>query len=326
MALAQSQFDKFHTTILFGYDSSEDLRSRRDTLLRELKANISEDAPSYTTFYQGSYELNTGIHPLNGNPDMDIGVLFDCSPEDYPDPLTLKKFVRDALSRANRTLDIRRPCVTVTYKRDGEAFQHIDLAVYSKNSANQTQIAWCRESTPSSDREWKPSEAQALTEEITAKFSGSDRDQFRRCVRALKRWRDEKIGHKNAPSIGLTVAAYNWFSPMYDNVTGKPMDLIALKSLVSKILTNWGATRLTVHLPVSPYSDLFEKMTDIQMSDLKDRFETLLSALKEAEVHADTHEACKILRGQFGKDFPVPEKSETTKNSSSGVGTSGRSA
>ena len=326
MALAQSQFEKFHTTILFGYDSSEDLRTRRDTLLADLKENISEESPSYTTFTQGSYALNTGIHPLNGNPDMDIGVLFDCAPDDYPDPLTLKKFVRDALSRTNRTVDIRRPCVTVTYKKDGEAFQHIDLAVYSKNSVNETQIAWCRELTPSADREWKPSEAQALTNKITGKFSGSDRDQFRRCVRALKRWRDEKIGHKNAPSIGLTVAAYNWFSPRSNSLTGSSTDLVALIDLVSMVLANWGGTRLTVNLPVSPYSDLFEKMTDTQMSDLKARFETLLSALKEAEVHPDTHEACKILQGQFGKDFPVPEKSETTKKSSSGVGTSGRSA
>lgn len=45
---------------------------------------------------------------------MDIGELFDCSPENYPDPLTLKKIVRDALSWTNRAVDIRRPCVTVT--------------------------------------------------------------------------------------------------------------------------------------------------------------------------------------------------------------------
>ncbi len=44
MALAQSQFEKFHTTILFGYDSNEDLRTRRDTLLADLKENISEEA------------------------------------------------------------------------------------------------------------------------------------------------------------------------------------------------------------------------------------------------------------------------------------------
>lgn len=113
MARAQTQFESFHRTILFGYDSSEELRNRRDTLLVDLKKNICDDAPPYSTFTQGSYALNTGIHPLNGNPDLDIGVLFECSPEDYPDPLVLKKYVRDALVRHNRTVKIRRPCVTV---------------------------------------------------------------------------------------------------------------------------------------------------------------------------------------------------------------------
>lgn len=326
MARAQTRFESFHRTILFGYDSSQDLRDRRDTLLADLKKNISEDAPPYTTFTQGSYALNTGVHPLNGNPDMDIGVLFECSPDDYPDPLVLKKYVRDALERHNRTVNIRRPCVTVTYYKDGDPLHHIDLAVYCSSAAGQTQIAWCRESTPLSDREWKPSEARELTEKITNQFSGSDRDQLRRCVRALKRWRDEKIGHKNTPSIGLTVAAYNWFVPCYDSIDGKPIDLIALRDLVDAMLVRWLGSRLQVHLPVAPYSDLFERMTDVQMADLKSRLEELRDALNEAYAQADTHEACKILRKKFGDDFPVPEKSDTTKQTSAGVSTSGRSA
>lgn len=326
MARAQTQFESFHRTILFGYDSSEELRNRRDTLLADLKNNICDDAPPYKTFTQGSYALNTGIHPLNGNPDMDIGVLFECSPEDYLDPLVLKNYVRDALIRQNRTVNIRRPCVTVTYQRDGDPIHHIDLAVYCSNSVEQTQIAWCRESTPLAEREWKPSEARELTDKITSRFSGSDSDQFRRCVRALKRWRDEIIGHKNTPSIGLTVAAYNWFVPCYDNIDGKPIDLIALRGLANAMLDRWSGSRLQVFLPVAPYSDLFERMTDTQMSDFKIRLKELRDALNEADAQADTHEACKILRNKFGQDFPVPEKADTTKQTSAGVSTSGRSA
>lgn len=326
MAHAQTQFESFHRTILFGYDTSQDLRDRRDTLLADLKTNISKDAPPYVIFTQGSYALNTGTQPLGGNPDMDIGVLFECSPDDYPDSLVLKKYVRDALARHNRTVSIRRPCVTVTYNRDGSPIHHIDLAVYSANSIGQTQIAWCRESTPLMEREWKSSEARELTDKITNRFSGCDRDQFRRCVRALKRWRDEKIGHKNTPSIGLTVAAYNWFKPCYDSIDGKPIDLIALQNLVDSMLANWTGLRLKVHLPVASYSDLFERMTENQMADFKNRLEELQDALNEAYAQADTHEACKILRKKFGEDFPVPEKSDTTKKTSAGVSTSGRSA
>ncbi|WP_144962069.1 cyclic GMP-AMP synthase DncV-like nucleotidyltransferase [Pseudomonas oryzihabitans] len=326
MARAQAQFESFHQAILYGYDRSEELRDRRDTLLEDLNKNISEDAPPFTTFSQGSYALDTGIYPLGGNPDMDIGVLFECSPSDYPDPLVLKRYVSEALERHNRLALIRRPCVTVTYYRAEVPLHHIDLAVYCTNTMGQTQIAWCRDSTPKADREWKPSEAQELTERITGRFSGKDRDQFRRCIRALKRWRDAKIGHKNTPSMGLTVAAYNWFKPCYDNVDGRYVDLYALRDLVNSMLAGWVGTRLHVYLPVVPYSDLFDRMTDIQMEDLKEQLEELRSALDEADAQADTHEACKILRSKFGDDFPVPEKTDTTKSTSAGVSTSGRSA
>ena len=321
MALVQTQLQSFHDKIRFGYDSSKDLRDRRDTLLAELKDKISEDAPSYSTFTQGSYALNTGIHPLGGNPDLDIGILFDCSPDDYPDPLSLKKYVRDALQRHNRTVRIRRPCVTVTYWRDNVPLHHIDLAVYCSALDGQTQIAWCRESTAKSERKWMPSEPKTLTDTINQRFSGAESDQFRRCVRALKRWRDKAVGHKNVPSIALTVAAYKWFEPSFDDLDGRPTDLVALKCFIQQL-----RFEATVTLPVDPYNDLFSGMTDTQKNDFSDKLSKLYYALVDAELQADTHEACKILNRQFGDDFPVPDTSTTTKHTSPGVSTSGRSA
>ncbi|WP_195431976.1 cyclic GMP-AMP synthase DncV-like nucleotidyltransferase [Morganella morganii] len=326
MAYAQSQFETFHRNILFGYDSSQDLRDRRDTLLTDLKNNISDDAPPYTHFTQGSYALDTGIHPLDSNPDMDIGILFDCLPSDYPDPLKLKKFVSDALERHNRTEKIRKPCVTVTYYKDDAPIHHVDLAVYSTDAIGETQLAWGRDSTPREDREWRTSEAQELTKTINGRFNGMDKDQFRRCIRAMKRWRDFKIGHKNTPSIGLTVAAYNWFNVDYDLTDGKPHDLVAIKNLVNTMLSQWIGSRLYVYLPVAPRTDLFERMSETQMKEFKEKLEALRDALDEALDQPDTHEACKILRKQFGDDFPVPEKTDTTKQTSAGVSASGRSA
>lgn len=326
MAYAQSHFESFHNKILYGYESSEELRERRDTLLKDLKENISEDAPAYEHFYQGSYALDTGIIPLDGNPDMDIGIIFDCSPADYPEPLDLKKYVRDALNRHNRTLKIKRPCVTVTYLRDGEPLHHIDMAVYCKNAAGQTQLARGRDTDPTAERYWEPSEAKALNDTIIDRFEGEDRKQYRRCIRALKRWRDEKIGHKNTPSIGLTVAAYKWFAPDIDVADGKRRDLIAIRNLVNRMLENWAGGRLYIHSPVAPYSDLLSRMTDKQMEDFKERLQTLRDALNEAEEQPDTHEACKTLRKQFGEDFPVPEKTDTTRSASAGVVVTGRSA
>lgn len=325
MAYAQTQFEAFHNKILYGYESSEELRKRRDTLLEDLKKHINSDAPSYETFSQGSYELDTGVHPIDGNPDMDIGVLFDCAPADYPDPLVLKKYVRDALDRMSRTVKVKRPCVTVTYMRGDEALHHIDLAVYCKADTGVTQLAWCRENTPVDEREWRASEARELSSIIKGRFEGKDKDQYRRCIRALKRWRDFHIGHKNTPSIGLTVAAYNWFEPVFDVADGKYKDLLAVKKLVQAMLNNWGS-RLCIYSPVAPYADMLERMTDVQMADLKEKLGKLRDALTEAESQPDTREACIILKKQFGDDFPVPEKSETTNIISSGVISTGRSA
>ncbi|MEN8219892.1 MAG: hypothetical protein ABFS56_26800 [Pseudomonadota bacterium] len=66
--------------------------------------------------------------------------------------------------------------------------------------------------------------------------------------------------------------------------------------------------RLRVDLPVAPHCDLFEKMTNRQMTNFKEKLETLLNVLDYAEVAFDTDEACKKLQKQFGDDFPVPER------------------
>ena len=118
MPRIQKQFEDFHTAILFDVDSSNDLRDRRDTILNNLSDKISEDAPTYVKFTQGSYALYTGIIPLDGNPDFDIGIQFDCLTSDHEDPIDLKKYVAEALKHQGRSVKIRRPCVTVTYFKD----------------------------------------------------------------------------------------------------------------------------------------------------------------------------------------------------------------
>jgi len=328
MSDAQSQFISFHKAILLDLDSSEMLRDKRNTLLNSLKDKIDAEAPSYTEFHQGSYELSTGVNPLSGDPDMDIGIIFDCKPEDYPDPVKLKRFVKNALSHNNRTVRIRKPCVTVEYFKEGERELHIDMAIYCTNSAGVTQLARGREGDPANDehRYWEASEAQKLNKTIIDAFSGTDREQWRRVVRYMKRWRDIKIGHKNIPSIALTIEAMQQFKPVYDSVSGKSLDLIAMRNLINYILNRWINKRLQVWLPVETRCDLLQDVTDTQMEDFKTKLTKLRDVLDEAELEADTHEACKLLSGQFGEDFPVPPKNDTTKKNASSISVTGRSA
>ena len=110
----QKHFLEFHDTIKLGsYDEDKTLREKRDTLIKNLRENIHEDAPSFESFNQGSYAMSTGTNPKDGNYDIDVGIIFDCTCDNYDDPVELKKIVRDALLHGNRTLHIRRPCVTV---------------------------------------------------------------------------------------------------------------------------------------------------------------------------------------------------------------------
>ncbi|HJY82213.1 MAG TPA: hypothetical protein VKK81_14160 [Candidatus Binatia bacterium] len=130
----------------------------------------------------------------------------------------------------------------------------------------------------------------------------------------------------NAAPIGtgLTVAAYHWFTPVYmvtDPFSGKREydDMEAVLGFAQAVLSNFRLAfaeeewteRLKVELSIAPYSDLFEKMTNKQIADFKAKLEKLLKALEEAKAEADPVEACKILRRQFGDDFPVPPKEET---------------
>lgn len=325
MAIAQTQFSDFHKTIKLSYDDDAALCAKRETLLADLKQNLPDEVPAWTWFNQGSYELKTGILPPDGDYDIDVGLCFDCKPSDYDDPVDLKIKVRDALNKGNRTVVIKRPCVTVIYLKNGEPDYHVDLAIYSEDAVGM-HLAKGKENSAAEHRVWERSEPIKLTKYIWDQHADEDAKQFRRVVRYLKRWRDNKLNHGNFPSIALTVAAADWISPNFDPVNAKPRDLLAARDLVQSLLDRWVGNRLRIYLPVAPNTDLLEKLTDIQMSDLKDRLFTLKDVLQDAYDEPDVREACLLLQKQFGDDFPVPDKTDTTKKTSAAVISPGSSA
>lgn len=322
MAAIQSQFEQFHTNIKHDDDDERTkLREKRETLIKDLENNLPDDVPAFKEFNQGSYAMNTGTVPLDGNYDIDVGLVFQCKRDIYPDPVDLKKKVRDALTRTNRTIDVRRPCVTVTYLRDGKAEYHVDLAIYVQRSDDTLDLAMGKENSAADKRVWQVSDPKGLTNEINSRFKDDEAMQFRRCIRYLKRWRDHKFSNGGAPiSIALTVAAYHWFQP-YQDLSGKFVDLVALKNLVNDMLAkfSWAmcegtlAYRLSVTLPVTPNSDLMEKMTNTQMDTFKERLTALRDALVASEKDDLPEDACARLQKQFGDEFPIPEKSDTAK-------------
>lgn len=319
----QKEFIEFHDNIRLD-DENETLREKRDILLNKLNKNISEEAASYTHFNQGSYAMGTGVKPEDGDYDIDVGLKFDIDKADYPDPIKVKKWVRDALEGHTKSVKIRRSCVTVTYQEDGEDAYHVDFAVYASNNPDgKMYIAKGKENSDVDKRIWEISCPQELISEIKNKFSDSkDAQQFRRCIRYLKKWKNHKIssnGNEAPTGIALTILAYNYFLPYktvdYLTNASEYNDFFALKSMVENIQnaftlkydTESGKNLHSIELKliVEPWNDLFEKMTAKQMDDFYNKIESMSKTLEEVDKEEKRNKACEKLQGIFGEDFPI---------------------
>ena len=315
----QSEFMNFHDAIKLD-DENEDLIQKRDILLKKLKDNISDDAVSFSNFNQGSYAMGTGIKPQNGDYDIDVGLKFNLSKDDY-DPITVKKWVRDALSGHTKSVEIRRSCVTVTYQRHEEALYHVDFAVYAaNNNDDELYIAKGKENSNDENKFWEISCPNELIETLKSRFEGEDSAQFRRMIRYLKKWKDENfstVGNSAPTGISLTILAYDLFEVenKIDPITYKSSynDFEALFKLVNRITSRFTYTKrneeychtISALLPVKPGNDLFEKMTNKQMDLFYKKICSLASVLEEVKNCSNRKEACTKLAKVFGDDFPV---------------------
>lgn len=327
MADLQTQFRTFHDTIkLSNVDENATLREKRDVLLDKLRANLANDfadrddpTPTFDVRNQGSYAMHVGVKPLNGDYDIDVALLFNVDRSDHG-PLEVKTWVFDAMR--GHTVEFKRPCVTVQYQRKGEALYHVDLAVYAATSG--TWLSFGYPGSSSDNKEWAPSDPVGLCDAVNNRFAaGVERDQFRRVIRYLKRWKDFKFSTSgNAAPVGIavTLAAYHWFQPRYtDPVAGKQDDLTALRDLVAAMRTRFStvlhdgetARRLRTPLPVTPKDDPLERMSNKQMTAFEDKLGALQAALDSAIGRADPVQAARDVHAQLGDDFPIPTKRST---------------
>ena len=328
MPTLQTAFTDFHDAIkLSDFDENATLREKRDILLDKLKSRISSDAASYTYFNQGSYAMHTGISPDDGDFDIDVGLRFAVDKEDYPDPTVLKKWVRDALDGHTKSVEIRKPCVTVKYQRDGESIYHVDFAIYAAGNADgKLYLACGKEFSEADNKFWEESDPLELIRLVREKFEETDAQQFRRVIRYLKKWKSQKFdsnGHAAPTGMSLTVLAYNLFSPNYTvdvfkNGARAYNDFAALRSLVKSIRQKFVMVldennnicySICVNILTPPHNDLFEKMTlnqktafyneVVKMDDILDKVADKIANNKPLS------EQCELLQDLFGTDFPV---------------------
>jgi hypothetical protein len=351
MANIQTQIEQFDKNIRLGrFKENQTLREKRHIIIKVLKERLpgvfekhDETCPNFYFLDQGSYEMDTGVKPLDGDFDIDQGLYFKIGIDAYPDPVALKERVHEALDGHTDNVCIRRSCVTVFYHQDDEPIYHVDIAIYSDSAYNtdgKSYMAKGKQHSAPENRIWQVSDPQALTETIFARFEGEDRKQFRRIVRELKRWKAINFSTEGngAPNgIGLTVAAYDRLQTQYtDWLANKHDDLRAIRLLIEATLSRFALVwdqneqqfirRLVVTLPIEPRNDLFARMTAAQMAKFEQKLIELKEALDYAAGVTDPIAACERLQKVFGEDFPVPEKKETAITHPPAIVSSGNSA
>lgn len=326
MAELQTQFNKFHDNIKIDFDDNKPLRERRDVIvsnLREgLKKQFPTSTPTFKDFVQGSYDLSTGVLPIGDEDyDIDIGIIFNFNKSNYQ-PVQVKEWVFNALNTGARTVQIKRPCVRVQYHQSGKKWFHVDLAIYSldKNFWGNEIIHIAKGFSGSSQdkKKWELSEPFKLKELLKSKFSeNTDKEQFRRIIRYLKRWKDYNpslTGDGRPTGIAFTACCYNLFRvekiQVYNSIdksySFKYNDLRALLNVVNGIIDMFSfSDKISVQLPVQPFNNLFEKMSDKQMLIFKNQLCELRAILRNATNDEQVTTACMRLRGAFGGSFPT---------------------
>lgn len=312
----QPLFRRFEETIkLARFDENKELREKRDRILARMREK--KMPATFEWFNQGSYQMGTGVKPLDGDYDIDIGVVFPIDRNKY-DPVTVKGWVYDAVKDHTTNVEWRRPCITVHYSEKSETIYHVDLAILAKDPApyTTTQLAVGKQHSSADQRAWQQDDRKGFMQALETRFTGEDMAQFRRVIRCLKRWKDvhfSKQGHAAPTGLALTVAAYQWFQPAKEASWAYDAphdDLKSLRSLVGALrnsfTTVWDAAaqkslrRITLQFPFAPWDDVFAKMSNQQAQELYQRLETLSGWLDEAQKGS----TALPLRKAFGDQFP----------------------
>lgn len=330
----QNKLIEFHNNIKLSYEDNSLLRDYRDQVLNGLSEHLEIDY-FYQTFVQGSYSVFTGIKSSDENIDFDIDVALalDMSREDCKNPVTAKKWLRDAMQTTfpSATVTIKNPCVTINFSDEENDEQiHVDIAIYA-TEGDKYFLARGKEFSTAENRIWEEADPIELKKKINSTFSEEkDRYQFKRCIRYLKRWKDNKFNQENRPTgIGLTTLAIEKFQVdkttdwVADTTTYN--DLLALKSFVEKLLSSFvyeyddvnekNYLRIRAFLPVKPFTDTFCKLTPNQMTDFNTKLTNLKDDLDFAIETLDEHEATKKLNKQFGDDFTIVDEDEIVETS-----------
>lgn len=315
----QSKFNKFHDKIKLSREDSEykSAREKDDSILKDVKKALKEEGyPVIEDFLQGSMSTATAVKNPGEDFDIDRAVViaFDGSPDD---PVKVKKIVLQVLEdRGFKNAKIKKPCVTADYVSKN---LHIDIPIYREQDGHY-ELAVGKKNSSDENKEWSESDPKGLKDWInnSSNYIGSAKkklEQYKRLVKYLKRWRDNKFSTAVASkvfSIGLTVMAKEQFRPHLDD-SDKANDLVALRDTVDGMLYGGYFTyqsneqyKVRVDLPKSPWRDIFEASSLNTGTQFYNKLKSLKNKLDKAIAEDNLIKQCKILNEVFGDDFEVP--------------------
>lgn len=306
----QSKVIDFHNQIKV---EEEELRTSRDALLTKICQTLKDKGlPTPGLINQGSYIYGVGIKPIADlEHDIDVGLEFNICADDY-DPKTIRGWVLDAVKdHTKEAPEEKTSCIRVRY----QAGYHVDLVIYAKyKTKREKETDQENHQIALKNGEWRPSEPKKLKQFIQDEMnkfkstanSGSG-NQLQRVVRSLKRWNDEALPFESDDKpvgLALLLFAIKHLSPTFDKY-GKVDDLHAIKTVADQAAGTFG--RITCDKPTQEFEDIFGKISENGMEDLKARFSKLSDTIKAAQESESLADACKLLQTVFGLDFPDGE-------------------
>ncbi|WP_337465978.1 cyclic GMP-AMP synthase DncV-like nucleotidyltransferase [Megasphaera sp.] len=324
--MLQKQFENFFNDIKIDTEAADLIEKRRileDDIKDKLPGilenhDIELNKSNIRMIDQGSYKYNTTIK--SDVVDRDVAVMIPLDTDENSDPRKIKEYLKDAITIPKRTVEIKEPCVRASYHRNGVETLHIDLPLYAKNNG---MVYLARGKATSSNYSWENADPDGLNEYLCNHINGHD--QLRRIICYLKKWKNEKYAnassdHQVPPSIGLTLLACKYFLKQVDE-NGKDDDLNALKFTMENIKNKFSCSydedgniisaNIYCYLPVSPCSDVFQKMRDSSSAYLLTFYKRLSTAVDKLinALNCDNeHDAALYVQDILGEDFEVPDR------------------
>ncbi|WP_311467949.1 nucleotidyltransferase [uncultured Abiotrophia sp.] len=320
----QSKLEQFHEKIKMSSSLKRELREKKGILLEILRKD--RNLPSFCELEQGSYAMHTGVKPEEDQEyDIDVALRFSATKSEV-EPLVYKENICEILkNHTEYGAEIKKSCVTVTYSKEGEAKFHVDLVVYTYEDKNDKDSQlYIAKGIDKESQKWEKADPKGLLDYIGDQIEEeNEREQFRRVVKYIKKWRNLKFtntGHTSPPSIGITLIALDNFKYCEDDDLSSLIHIV--EAIVNKFnFVGWDGTRelyriqwsLPTVLEFEAENDVFEKMTNIQMTDFKDKTEKFKRDLISVQGEVDENIQYKKLNEIFGDDFEAPDEKTTAK-------------